>query len=131
MVLVGTDFLIMLLTLLFLFRDGPRFYQQVYDAIPLDSHHKERITDHLNITVTAVIRGTVLTALAQGMVAGITYAMLGAPFPVFLGALSALLAFLPIGGTALVWGPLMLWFIALGAYLKAFILLIMGRRSLD
>ena len=53
----------------------------------------------------AVVRGTLLTALAQGLAAGLTYWALDVPFPVFLGSMSALLSLLPFGGTALVWIP--------------------------
>ncbi len=41
--------------------------------------------------MVAVVQGTMLTALAQGFAAGLTYGALGVPFAVFLGALSAIL----------------------------------------
>ena len=100
-----TDFFIMSFTLFFLFRDGRRLYEAFYDAFPMEESHKAIIFDRLDRVVTAVVRGTLLTALVQGLVAGIAYWALGVPFPVFLGSLTALFSLLPIGGTALVWGP--------------------------
>ena len=82
--LVVTDFFVILFTLFFLFRDGGRLFSRLYAAIPLESDHKDRIVRRLNGTVTAVVRGTLVTALAQGLVAGVAYATLGVPFPVFL-----------------------------------------------
>jgi predicted PurR-regulated permease PerM len=100
-----TDFLIMLFTLFFFFRDGQRLYDVFYDAVPIDEDHKAAIFDRLTQTMIAVVRGTLLTALAQGVAAGVTYWALSVPFPVFLGSVSALLSLLPFGGTALVWVP--------------------------
>ena len=100
-----TDFLIMLFTLFFFFRDGQRLYDVFYDAVPIDEGHKAVIFDRLTQTMDGVVRGTLLTALAQGVVAGLAYWALDVPFPVFLGAISALVSLLPFGGTALVWVP--------------------------
>jgi predicted PurR-regulated permease PerM len=124
--LVVTDVFVILFTLFFLFRDGRRLFNRLYAAIPLESEHKERILHRLNGTVTAVVRGTLVTALAQGLVAGITYAALGVPFPVFLGALTAFLALLPFGGTAFVWGPVAVYLLATGALWKSVLMLIVG-----
>ncbi len=100
-----TNFFIIIFTLFFLFRDGHRLYLAFYDAIPIEESYKAVIFERLDHVVVAVVRGTLLTALAQGFTAGLAYVALGVPFPVFLGALSALFSLLPVGGTALVWGP--------------------------
>jgi predicted PurR-regulated permease PerM len=121
-----TDFLIMLFTLFFLQRDGHRLYGLLYQAIPLDPEHKAAIIKRLNNTVGGVVKGTLLTAMAQGAVAGTTYALLGLPFPVFLGGLSALFALVPVGGTALVWGPLVVYLLITGSIWKGLILLAVG-----
>jgi predicted PurR-regulated permease PerM len=120
------DFLIMLFTLFFLHRDGHRLYGILYQAVPLEPDHKAAIIERLNRTVGAVVKGTLLTAMAQGAVAGITYALLGVPFPVFLGGLTALLALVPVGGTALVWGPLAVYLLVTGSIWKGLILLAVG-----
>jgi predicted PurR-regulated permease PerM len=125
-ILVVTNTLVLLFTLFFLFRDGARLYGRLYDAIPLEAAHKARIMAHLNRTVSGVVRGSLISALAQGLTAGLAYAALGVPFPVFLGALTALLALVPFGGTALVWGPIAVWLLATGAWLKALILVAIG-----
>ena len=100
-----TDFFVMLFTLFFMFRDGHRLYRAFYEALPIEDSYKAIIFDRLDQVVVAVVRGTLLTALAQGFTAGLAYWALGVPFPVFLGALSALFSLLPFGGTAFVWVP--------------------------
>jgi predicted PurR-regulated permease PerM len=99
------DFFVILFTLFFLFRDGHRLYGAFFEAIPIEKSYKAVIMERLDHVMVAVVQGTLLTALAQGFTAGLSYWALGVPFPVFLGALSALFSLLPIGGTALVWAP--------------------------
>jgi predicted PurR-regulated permease PerM len=121
-----TSFLIMLFTLFFILRDGHRFYGALYQAIPLDPEHKAAISERLKNTVDAVVKGVMLTAMAQGAVAGLAYALLGLPFPVFLGGLTALLALLPFGGTAFVWGPLAIYLFFTAPVWKGIVLIVIG-----
>ncbi len=76
-----TDFLVMLFTLFFLLRDGDRLYERFYRAVPLEDMHKATLFDRLDTTVSAVVRGTLLTAMAQGTLAGLAYWLLDVPFP--------------------------------------------------
>jgi predicted PurR-regulated permease PerM len=121
-----SDFLIMLFTLFFFFRDGHRLYEALFDAVPLEESYKAAIFGRLNQTMVAVVRGTLLTALAQGFVAGVTYWALGVPFPVFLGAASALFSLLPFGGTALVWGPVAAYLFWTGILWKGVVMVAIG-----
>ncbi|HZS11618.1 MAG TPA: AI-2E family transporter [Nitrospirales bacterium] len=124
--LLLVDFAVMLFTMFFVFRDGDRLYARIYRLVPLEEAHKSRITSRLSKAITAVVRGTLLTAIAQGAVAGTTYWLLGVPFPVFLGTLSGFLSLLPMGGTGFVWGPVTIYLAAQGAYGKAGIMLLVG-----
>ena len=124
--LLATDFLIMLFTLFFVFRDGPHTYGIIFRAIPLEEGHKAKIFERLNTTIKAVVTGTLLTAIAQGATAGVAFYLLGVPFSVFLGALSGLLSLLPVGGTAIVWVPVALYLLLSGAVTKGVILIGVG-----
>ena len=121
-----TDFLIMLFTLFFFFRDGQRLFDTLYRAVPLTDEYKGAIFARLNQTMVAVVRGTLLTAIAQGCAAGVTYWALGVQFAVFLGAMSALFALLPFGGTALVWGPVAVYLFWTGPLWKVFVMIAVG-----
>lgn len=123
---LATDFLIMLFTLFFVFRDGPHTCDTILRAIPLEEEHKAKIFERLNTTMKAVVRGTLLSAVAQGATAGVTYYLLGVPFSVFLGALSGLLSLLPVGGSAIVWAPVALYLSFSGAVAKGVILIGVG-----
>ncbi len=53
----------------------------------------------------AVIYGFLVTAFAQGLVAGIGYQLFGLQSPALLGTLTGVLSLVPLFGTALVWAP--------------------------
>ena len=67
-----------------------------------------------------------MTAVVQGLLAGAAYAALGVPFAVVFTALTILLAPLPFGGTAFVWGPVVLYFVLVGSIGKALGMLVWG-----
>jgi predicted PurR-regulated permease PerM len=121
-----TDFLVMVFTLFFLFRDGDRYYKNFYAAIPLEADHKTKIFERMDGTISAVMQGTLLTALAQGVAAGLSYWALGVRFSIFLGALSAILSLLPVGGTSLVWIPVAVYLFVTGSILKGCIMIAIG-----
>ena len=98
-----------LLTAFFLYRDGEVVVQQIRQV--LSQVMDERIDDYLSAMgdmSRAVVYGIVLTALAQGLLAGIGYAVAGMGNPVFLGVLTALIAFIPFG-TPFAWGAVCIW----------------------
>lgn len=92
-----------LITVFFCFRDGETWLKQ----LRLGAQHF--LNDKHNVylqtagdTSRAVVYGLVLAAIGQGAVAGIGYTVAGVSTPILLGALTALLALIPLGAT-LVW----------------------------
>ena len=53
----------------------------------------------------AALYGFVVTALAQGLIAGIGYLLIGLEAPALLGALTGVFSVFPLFGTTIVWGP--------------------------
>ena len=121
--LLVTDFFLMLFALFFLFKDGKQWLASLQEVIPLDASHKQRIVDRMDQTIRAVVKGIGVTAIVQGLLAGLAYMVLGVPFPVVLTAMTVILAPLPFGGTALVWGPVVLYFFSVGPLWKALVML--------
>lgn len=121
-----TDFFIMLLVLFFLFRDGQTWFAALYQLIPMEESHKHKIVARLDQTIRAVVKGIMVTAIVQGALAGLAYLALGVPFPVVLTALTIILAPIPFGGTALVWGPVILYLLWAGSTGKALMMLAWG-----
>jgi predicted PurR-regulated permease PerM len=101
--LVG--FLLMLFLLFFFLRDGASMSARVKNLIPMAKGRKQELFDYLGAVTRAVVFGTLLTALLQGTLVGIGFAIVKLPSPVVFGVVAAIVALLPLGGTALVWGP--------------------------
>ncbi len=109
--LLVTDFFLLLFPLFFLFTDGKRWLASHQEVIPLAASHTQRVVDRMDQTIRAVVRGIGLTAIVQGLLAGLAYVVLRVPFPVVSTAVTVILAPLPFVGTALLWSLIVLCFL--------------------
>lgn len=98
-------FALMLFVLFFFLRDGAEMLGIVRELIPMAEKSKQRLFDHLGAVTRAVVYGTGLTALLQGTLVGIAFAIVGLPSPVVFGVITALAALLPFAGSGVVWAP--------------------------
>lgn len=110
----------------FFVRDGKSLGLALKHLFPMTSENKEMVFNRLGNTVSAVVRGLVVTALAQSLLAGAAFAILGVPFPVLLSLLVAFLALVPLGGAVIVWFPSAVYLFLIGSWGKALILFIWG-----
>ena len=122
--LVG--FFFMLFLLFFFLRDGARMFDRLQRLIPVPEDHREQLFDHLASVTRGVFYGIGLTALVQGILVGIGFAIAGLPSPVVFGVLAAILALLPAGGAAIVWIPAVLYLVASGPLGDGVFMLIWG-----
>jgi predicted PurR-regulated permease PerM len=98
------DLLLMLVALFFFFRDGQSMAERLRELLPMSDVHKRLVFARLYTTVSAVVQSMVITAAAQGTLAGIGYWLIGGlSFSLFLGFLTGLASFLPLAGPAFVW----------------------------
>ena len=86
-------------------KEGAGIWTAFMGAIPLPGKLKSELSQEVSGILRAIFFGQVLTALVQGTVAGIGYVVFQVPQPFLLGSVTALLAFFPLVGTPLVWGP--------------------------
>jgi predicted PurR-regulated permease PerM len=107
-------FIFALFTAFFFYRDGEELLDQVRRLLyGLIGARSGAYLFAIGGTTRAVLYGLVLTALAQGLLAGLGYWAVGVQAPVLLGALTAILALVPFG-TPLVWGAVSIWLLASG-----------------
>lgn len=125
---VGTvlAFTVMLFLLFFFIRDGRAIARLGASLVPLPQERREDLAQRLASVTLAVVRGTVLTALIQGFLLGIGFAVVGLPAPVVFGVLAAILSVVPFGGTALVWAPAVVMLLMQGRYVSSGVLLAFG-----
>lgn len=104
---IGTviGFALMLFVLFFFLRDGVKMWNILRELIPMAETSKQRLFDHLAAVTRAVVYGSGLTALIQGALVGIAFAIVGLPSPVVFAVITALAALLPFAGSGLVWLP--------------------------
>ncbi|MGH8011968.1 MAG: AI-2E family transporter [Candidatus Binataceae bacterium] len=102
-------FVVMLLTLFYMLRDGETYYEGLRELTPLHERDKATVFDTLRTTLSAVMRGLMLTALLDGVSIGLAYLVCGVPYWAFLGIVTAAAGLLPVGGTALVWVPVAIY----------------------
>ena len=115
-----------LLTVVFIYRDGESLLDQVRRV--LRRFLGRRVDGYIaaiGTTTKAVLYGLVLTALAQGFLAGLGYWAAGVRAPVLFGAFTALIALMPFG-TPFVWGSLGVWLLFAGNTLEGIGLLLWG-----
>ena len=105
--LVG--FFLMLFMLFFLLRDGRNLFGHLMRLVPMATAQRNKLLTYLSNVMAAVLYGHALTALIQGTLVGIGYALAGLPSPLVFAVFSALAAFIPGAGTALVLVPAVLY----------------------
>ncbi len=116
-------------TMYYVLLDWPRIAGHLERLLPLDPIHTRALVAEFRDVGRRAFVGTVASAIAQGTLAGIGFAIFGAPQPVTAGALLGLMSFIPVVGTLLVWVPAAIWLVstdhlARGLLLTAYSLLV-------
>jgi predicted PurR-regulated permease PerM len=119
-------FAIMLFLLFFFLRDGDAMLARARRLIPLDEIRKERLFRQLSGVTRAIVIGTSMAALLQGIMVGVGFTIAGLPSPVVFAVLATLLSMLPVGGAAFVWAPAVIWLFFDGRWGFAIFLLAWG-----
>lgn len=107
-------FFVMLFILFFMLRDGATWFKRAALMLPLDSRRRNALLTRLGKVLRAVVYGCGVTALVQGTLVAIGFAVAGLPGFIVFGVLAAVFALLPFGGAALVWVPAALYLFATG-----------------
>lgn len=115
---VGTlvSFFLMLFLLFFLLRDGQTMLMHLMRLVPMDPERRGRLLHYLSDVTRAVIFGHALTAVIQGTLVGIGFAIAGLPSPVVFAVFAAIAAFIPAAGTGFVLVPAVIWLAATGQW---------------
>lgn len=104
---IGTvvGFVMMVFMLFFFIRDGEEMVATTRELIPMSRNDKAKLFDHLAAVTRAMVYGTGLTSLIQGALVALAFVIVGLPSFIVFGVIAALMALLPVGGTAVVWVP--------------------------
>jgi predicted PurR-regulated permease PerM len=107
-------FALTVLSLFFFYLDGEGLGAQLGRLARIMFPSAPRMLDHVGSVVRAVVFGLIGTALVQGVVAGIGFALFSVPSPIALGAITFVGSFIPAGPT-LIWLGAAAWLLVGGS----------------
>ena len=106
-------FFLMIFMVFYFLREGRVMVQKLKYLAPLRTHQEDVIIDSLQRVARAVLFGSLLIAVLQGLVGALGLYFVGIK-PLFWGTMMGLAALIPVIGTGLVWMPV-------AAYLYLFV----------
>ncbi|MSR77988.1 MAG: AI-2E family transporter [Candidatus Omnitrophica bacterium] len=107
-------------------KDGKAIYSFIYQIVPMEEANKKSIFEKINATLSAVIRGQILTSLTQSLVSGAIFWILGVPGPIFLAFATFFTSLIPVLGTWSIWLPVSAFLWVSHHHVKASILFVLG-----
>jgi len=108
-----------LITMFFFYKDGLYIMAQIKQALErIVGRRGEHYVTAIAVTTRAVVYGIVLTAVAQGLLAGVGYAVAGVPAALILAVITAIVAMIPFAAP-LAWALAIGWLVIAGKPLEA------------
>ncbi|ATB32925.1 AI-2E family transporter [Melittangium boletus] len=100
------DLFLMLVAMYYFFLDGRRLWTEGTQLIPMDQRYIQAFAKEFTDVAHAIIYGNTITSLIQGALGMVGLMLARVPHAGVWGAAMAVVAMVPVGGTALVWGPI-------------------------
>jgi predicted PurR-regulated permease PerM len=94
--------------------------------IPFSAANADKLRQRFEDVTVSTLIGTGLTAVVQGALVAVGFAITGLPNAVFWGVVTVMFAILPVVGSGLVWGPGVLALVLDGRYGAAVALALWG-----
>ncbi|WP_338866596.1 AI-2E family transporter [Myxococcus stipitatus] len=123
---LAINMFLMMVAMYYFFLDGRRLVSEVTGLIPLERRYLDAFAREFTDVAYAMVYGNTITALIQGAVGFVGLLISGVPHAGVWGAAMVLVALVPVGGTALVWGPIGVVLLALGRVSEGVFLLAWG-----
>lgn len=123
---VVVNFLLILFTLFFLFRDAAMFKKMILAISPLQDVHNEELLNKVELAIGSVTKGTIIVSLLQGILTGIGFTVVGIPNPMLWASIATFAAMIPAVGTGLIIAPAVLFLFVTGHTIPAVVLAAWG-----
>lgn len=121
------DFIINLcvaiMLLFFMLYEGRHMEAYISTILPFTEENKREVLKKIQIIVRSNAIGIPLLAIIQGIISLGGYLLAGAPNPFLAAMLTAFASIIPIVGTALIWLPIAVYFMLIGNWMSALILI--------
>ncbi|MEM6533841.1 MAG: AI-2E family transporter [Myxococcota bacterium] len=112
-------FFIMLMVIYFLLIDGQALKRYVFETSPLPDDEEELLAQKFAAVGRATLFGNGFGSLLQGVIGGISMAVVGLPSPVLWGFVMTIFAFLPLVGVSIVTVPAAIYLAITGKWVAA------------
>jgi len=125
---VGTfiiDLVLALFATFFFLRDADVIMRAVRRLLPMEADAREHLISRTRDLIAAGVMSSVVVAVLQGILGGISLAIVGISAPVFWGVVTAFACLLPFGAWV-VWVPAAVILAAGGDVVRAIVLVVLG-----
>jgi len=118
---------VMIVSMYFFLYDGPGMVASLMKLSPLDDRYEMELLTEFDRIARAIVLAMVLSAIVQGLTAGLGYYAVGMPSLLLLTLLSVLAGLIPFVGPGVIWIPVCVYLsVFLGEHTKAILLAIWG-----
>lgn len=101
--------IVLIIATYFFLLDSQRIIQTLMKLSPLDDRYEETLLTEFDRVSRAVVLATLLSAIAQGILAAIGYSLAGLNSVILLSLMTGVMAMVPFLGAASIWLPASLW----------------------
>jgi len=108
----GVDAVIFVFTTVTLYMDGPKALAVIKNLSPMDDRYEDQLFLVFRRFSNNMVVGSLVTGALQGLLAGVGYAIAGVDQVIFLAILTGVGSFIPVVGTTLIWGPVVIYVFA-------------------
>lgn len=118
--------LILMFTFFFVLIEGINVRQYISVVFPFSKEHEKLFIDRFQQVTDSVIFGQFIVGIAQGLIAGLGYFIIGIPNAMLITVLTVIVGILPVIGPAMIWIPVDLFLFINGQTDMGLMLLIYG-----
>jgi len=119
-------FIIMFYALFFFLKDGERMLKRLAHISPLGDKHEIIMYKKFTSTVRAVLKGTLIVGVIQGLLGGLLFYIVGIEGALIWGVMMILFSVVPGFGSYIIWLPAAITMFVLGNIWQGLLLVIVG-----
>jgi predicted PurR-regulated permease PerM len=120
------SFVLMLYLAFFFLRDGEQLVELLIRALPLGDTREHLLLRKITEVTSATVKGNLVVAAVQGALGGFIFWALGVEAALLWAVVMAFASLLPSVGSALIWAPVAIYFLATGAVWQGVVLIVFG-----
>lgn len=120
------SFVLMLYLTYFFLRDGEQLLELLIRALPLGDRREHLLLRKVTEVARATVKGNLVVAAVQGALGGFIFWVLDVEAALLWAVVMAFASLLPSVGSALIWAPVAIYFLATGAIWQGIVLIVFG-----